>query len=416
MNMAAISRGIIKPHDAVKLFRRLEFILSRKLSKGGRELRKSQVDFICEALDPKNSRAWTSVFFPTEILYPFGIIPLSLEILSGMFSTVGLSEQFLDKAGSIGIPNTMCSFHRMLVGLAHSKHFALPELVGATSLFCDGNLKTFSETAKAGGVPFLFLDVPYEYNEGAVAYLKKQLEDAANQVAEIKKVKYSIEPIKEAVAKADEGLKRLKKVYELRKAKPQNLFRGHEMANFCFPSCYLLGSDKLIDVGDKLVRALERGGDRHKYYKRATPDAGAKRIMWMHIVPQYDTELWDLIDDGVRARVVCEEYTTPYFEGYDVSDPFGSIAKRLILHPSNGDISRRIENSIKIARDFKVDGVVHYSSWGCHQAGGNIQQIERAFEREGISFLNLNGDAVDKKNTTFGQHKTRIEAFLEKIA
>lgn len=420
VNFKAMKNGLLKPNDALRFFGKFDFILSRKLSNAGRFLRKSQLEFISNGVDPKNRRAWISVLFPTEILYPFGIQPLSLEVFSGIFATVGLSQEFLNRASSAGVPNTMCSFHRLLIGLSSSAYFAPPEFVAATSLFCDGNLKSFSEAASANNRPFFYLDIPYEYNDASVAYLKEQLKKLVLQIAGDSSRGGPLRPledlIRESVILANEGLKKLKRIYELRKAVPQNIFRAYEMINFCFPSSYLLGSDILIRISDRIISALEKRCDHHKYFKHAVPNKNAKRLMWMHIVPQYDTELWDLIDNGETARVVCEEYTTPYFDcGYDLSDPLGSIAKRLITHPSNGPVERRIKNALKIAQDFNVDGVIHYSSWGCHQAAGSVSMIECVFEKNGFKFLNLNGDAVDKNNTTFGQHKTRIEAFLERM-
>jgi hypothetical protein len=88
-----------------------------------------------------------------------------------------------------------------------------------------------------------------------------------------------------------------------------------------------------------MIDSLEKGRDIHGCYKRPSLAKGCKRLMWMHIPPQYDTPLWDLIDNGETSRIVCEEYTTPYFDGYDVADPLGSVAARLILHPSNGPLS-----------------------------------------------------------------------------
>ncbi len=425
--MAGMRRGVLTPASVMKLAAAADVIMSRQKSPAGKFLRQNQLKNIRAALEPKARRAWISVFFPTEILHPFGIRPLSLEVLAGIFSTAGLSKEFLAGADALGVSNTMCSFHRLLIGLGRSGYFAAPDVVASTSLFCDGNLKSFSEVAQMTKKPFLYLDIPYEYTETGVAYLKEQLDAAARKVAELVNVKYSIDLIRASVAKAQEGLVRLKKIYNLRRERPQNMFRGYEMVSFCFPSHYLLGSDLLINIADRIIKGLESGTEEHKYFARyvaqdfSPANIGRtkvlrymSRFMWMHIVPQYDTPLWDLLDNGLTARMVCEEYTKPYFEGYDLKDPYGSIAKRLILHPSNGKMERRVQNALTIAREFDVDGVIHYSSWGCHQATGNVQMLERAFESAGFKFLNLNGDAVDESNTTFDQHRTRIEAFMER--
>ena len=411
--MKFIKRGVIDPSQMLKVMTPVDRILSRNLSLTGRYIRKNQIKYITEATTAKNLRAWTSVLFPAEILHAFGILPLSLEILSGILSTVGLSREFLNTAQSFGAPQTMCSFHKLLIGLAKSRYFAPPKFVAATSLLCDGNLKSFAEASRESGVEFLYLDIPFEENAHAVKYLKEQLEAAARKFAEASGQKYSLDSVKRSVALADEGLRLLAEIWKRRIASQNNLFRGYEMANFSFPAHYLLGSPLLIDLSNRILKGLGDKNDWNRKYKTREISKEAKRLMWMHIVPQYDTRMWDLLDDGVNAKIVCEEYTAPYWFGYDVNDPFASIARRLIKHPSNGPLSRRLEHSLKVAKDFNVDGVVHYSSWGCHQASGNVAMIEKEFEKWGFKFLNLNGDAVDANNTTFEQHRTRIEAFLE---
>lgn len=409
-----VERDIVKMNLAVDLMAKFDPFFSRKMSKGGKFLRGSQVEFIRNAIDKHNKRAWISVLYPAEILHPFGIYPLSLEILSGLLSTCGLADRFLESSLSLGVPNTMCSFHRMMTGLAASKYFDGPDMVCATSLLCDGNLKSFSHAAKSCGVPFLYLDVPYELNQDSVEYLKKQLMASVEKIADITRTPFRMEKFQEVISLAQKGMDGMWKIYEKRSKADQYAFRGHEMANFCFPAHYLLGSEQLIKITDRILKTLSDPNDRHRYFPARKKGFKPKRFMWMHIVPQYETPIWELLDNGVTTRIICEEHTPPYFKKYDASDPFGSVAKRLISHPSNGDLSRRIDNALRIAKDFKVDGVVHYSSWGCHQAAGNVHIIEKAFENEGIRFLNLNGDAVDRSNTTFGQHKTRIEAFLER--
>ncbi len=416
LGMRLLRNGTVDAGQFFKLLMPVDRLLSRRLSSAGRYLRRSQMKFLAEALDCRNLRAWTSVFFPAELLHAFGILPLSLEILSGILSTVGLSREFLDASQGAGMPPSMCSFHRLLIGLTRSGYFAPPKFVAASSLLCDGNLKSFSEVARECGVEFFYLDVPCREDDHSITYLREQLEYIARRFASLCGKEFSPEACRMTVRKADRGIQLLHRLWKKRMSSGDTLFRGHEMANFCFPSHYLLGSDRLIDTAGGILRKMSIDRDHHKYYPSSKLSAGARRLMWMHIVPQYDTGIWDLLDNGVTAKIVCEEYAAPYYEGYDPDDPFGSIARRLIRHPSNGALDRRLENALRIAADFRVDGVVHYSSWGCHQAAGNVPMLEREFERKGYPFLNLNGDAVDAGNTTFEQHRTRIEAFLEKGA
>lgn len=405
--LGAISSGKISFHTGLKLFRPIADFAARDKTPAGRFIKRQNMGHILDATAAGSKTAWTSVLFPAEILYPFDLKPLTLEVMVGTFSTLGLSSQFLDSADGMDVPKTMCSFHRALLGMSRAGILKEPMLVGATSLMCDGNVKSFAEVARENKVPFIFIDVPFAEEGGAVEYVMDQINFAFNILSESSGVNLNQERLGETVADANRAIALAKKLYKMRIEGGRHVLRSHEQANFAFPLHFLLGSPRLVKMIEKCVDTI---GDN----KSLVPQKGSPmRVMWLHIVPQYKTPIWDIIDDGERARVICDEYSNPYFDEYDANDPARSIAERLLRHPSNGPIERRIGHILKIARDFKVDAIVHYSSWGCHQASGNIGLLEKAIRGAGYRFLNLNGDAADSRNSSFEQHRTRLEAMIE---
>lgn len=400
-------------HTAVKYFRYCERYFKRKKSPSERAASQGIIGHVVDATSPENQMAWTSVAFPAEILYPFNIYPLTLEVVAGLLSTLGLAAGFLDRSDSIGIPNTMCSFHRALIGLSETSFIGKPSLIGAASILCDGNLKSFSEAAKNQNVPFIFIDVPYEEDDAAIQYVKDQLRDAILKLGDISRKIFDKELFDKVVRNVNETFKYSRKFYLLRKDDYKNLYEGHEQANFAFPKHFMLGSDRLVDLTKIRCRDVESPNNYSRHYRMREFNKSAKRIMWLHIVPQYGTDMWNVIDNGVSAKIVCDEYSSPYYDDYDIDDPLGSIARRLINHPSNGPIERRIEHILRIAKDYNVDGMIHYSSWGCHQAAGNVLLLEKALSDAGYKFLNLNSDPIDQRGSSQEQHRTRLEAFLE---
>jgi benzoyl-CoA reductase/2-hydroxyglutaryl-CoA dehydratase subunit BcrC/BadD/HgdB len=409
----AISSGWISFNSAARLYGLMDFYFSRAKPPSGRFSSKLVIRYLREATSPGTRSAWTSILFPAEMLYAFGVYPITLEVISGLFATLGLTRHFLNASDENDVPATMCSFHRMLMGISNRKILGKPSLVGATSLLCDGNLKSFGEVAKEQKVPFIFIDIPNEDNKEAVFYVKEQLSSAMATLSKITGI-YDYEGrIRAAAENVNKTFDLFKRFYELQKTNGKNLFCGYEIANFCFPHHFMLGSDNIMKILEKRCEDIESGKKPNSRFKTLFTCRDAKRLMWLHITPQYDTSIWDIIDDGERARIVCDEYSSVLYEPYDLNDPLNSIAKRLIRHPSNGPIERRLEHIIKTAKDFKVDGIIHYSSWGCHQASGNVYLLGKKLESAGFRFINLNGDPVDPKNSSLEQHRTRLEAFLE---
>lgn len=410
----AVRSGRLTFHSSIRLYKVIDGHLSKKLSESNRFASRKIIEHMLAATSPGAKSAWTSVLFPCELLYPFGIYPLTLEVLAATFSTLGLSPSFLDRSDASDVPPTMCSFHRVLIGLAKSDFIvSMPLLVGSTSVMCDGNVKSFAEAAKEKNVPFIFVDVPYEEGEDGVSYVRNQLKDVVRQLEDAASVKFDSERFGGVVLNINRSFGLARRLYELRRTSRSNISRGFETANFIFPMHFLLGSEALPGILDAKCTDLREGKRHNRFFGSLYYGKAVKRIMWLHVVPQYDTPMWGIVDNGVNTRMVCDEYSALHFEDYDLKDPLGSIAKRLVNHPSNGPLERRIRHILKVARDFAVDGIIQYSSWGCHQSSGNVMALGRAIEGAGYKFLNLNGDAVDPRNASFEQMRTRIEAFLE---
>ena len=391
----------------------VEYQLSKQMSPAGRSLRSIQVKALKSAVNGGDKTVWTSILFPAEILYPFGLQPLTLEVFGAVLSIVGLSSHYLNIADSRSIPQTMCTFHRLMLGLSLDRFLKMPRMVGATSSMCDGNIKSFALSAKDQNVPFLFLDIPHEKNLHSVKYLKDQLMEVAEHLSSFTGVKVSEAEWKEQAKLVSRQIT-LKNDFLNNYAKQcVNLFRGYEIANFAFTFYYLLGGPLLEKLLIKMGHDVVSCTHPHKKYKALKLNSTAKRLMWLHIVPQYPTPIWDLTDNGVYAKIVCDEYSATALDPYDGDDFFGSVAERLINHPSNGRLEKRISHIISTAKKFNVDGIIHYSSWGCHQASGNVSLIEKTLEDEGFPVLSLSGDATDVRNASVEQHRTRLEAFLE---
>lgn len=403
----AVQRKKISFHTALKTFGVYENLMGLKNRSANFHTRKKLIKYMIDATGKENKSCWTSVLFPAEILAPFKIYPLVLEVLAGMFANLNIAKDFLKIANEHEVSNTMCSFHRTLHGLSSTNFLDKPLFIGATSIMCDGNSKSFDFGAIQQKVPFLFLDVPFEESNSAIEYVKKQIEQMIEKISDLTKMRLSSDDWKKTSLRCNEALDLSYKFHDELYNSKLPPFKGHEIVNFAFPMHFLLGTKLLIKILNQRIKIL-----KHRS-KKAPPSL--KRLMWLHIVPQYPTDMWAIIDNSRISKIVCDEYSTPYFVKYDPNDPLLSIAKRLISHPSNGRVERRIKQIIKIAKKFKVDGVIHYSSWGCHQAAGNIQIVQDAIEDEGYKFLNINSDPVDMANSSFEQHRTRLEAFIESL-
>jgi len=133
---------------------------------------------------------------------------------------------------------------------------------------------------------------------------------------------------------------------------------------------------------------------------------------------------WKLhhILETAGAAVVCEESCTGtrYFsdlvpeDGGTVERQLGNIADRYMqIHcacftPND----ERLDDIVRLTREYQVDGVVHYNLQFCHTYANEAVKVARVLAKEGIPLLRIETDYSDEDA---GQLRTRVDAFLEMI-
>lgn len=73
---------------------------------------------------------------------------------------------------------------------------------------------------------------------------------------------------------------------------------------------------------------------------------------------------------------------------------------------------QRIEDVIKMAKDYNVDGVIHYSLQFCQTYIAEALKVENALRKEGIPVIVVESDFSSEDNA---QLSTRVQAFIEML-
>jgi benzoyl-CoA reductase/2-hydroxyglutaryl-CoA dehydratase subunit BcrC/BadD/HgdB len=72
----------------------------------------------------------------------------------------------------------------------------------------------------------------------------------------------------------------------------------------------------------------------------------------------------------------------------------------------------RLDDIVRLAREYKVDGVIHYNLQFCHTYATESYLVEQRLAKEGIPLLKIESDYSMEDAS---QLKTRVEAFLETL-
>jgi len=359
---------------------------------------------------PAHRIVWANIFVPSELFWGLGLIPFYPEVGAAAAVGLGLAPKALEWADEMGVPRDLCTFHRVLAGLAGKDLFPQAGAFVVVNFPCTVAGQVLASEAFVRGSPFFTLDLPSSADDEAVDYLTSQLEDVAYRLAEISRMRYSKGRMREAIRLSNQARAYAVEAMELRKATPSPI-RGSDMIGHLGMVIYLFGSRYGVEyyrmLRDYIARLRQEGHTEQEHQRH--------RLYWMHLKPFYQCDLFHLLENERGGVIAFEEHTAVWWEPLNEEEPFRSLARKMISHPSNGPVERRIEKVLKDVEDFRVDGVIHFNHWGCRQSQGALSVIRRRLRQEGIPLLELDGDCADQANFQEGQVRVRLEAFLESL-
>lgn len=363
--------------------------------------------------NPKRT-VWTTMFVPSEMLFAMGLYPFCLEIGAALFAGLGQSSKGLMEAESYGVPTDICTFHRSAIGHTFRDLFPKNILQVATTTLCDNNTKTMKICESVSGKETIVIDVPYEADDYSVQYLAKQLEDFARRLEEISGRKMEQAALAKAIDYANQTREKMIEINELRKD-PFCPLPGSNALGFMFPAYLLIGSKLSVEFFSALAAELREKTEENKKNGGPSPRKDLIRILWLELKPYFKVDFLTKLEQEQGVRIVFEETNYVYWDKLDPQRPYESLAKKLITSHYNGPLERRIEITRKLAREYQVDGVVVFSSWGCRRNNAAVPTLKRELNKIGYPLLSLDGDCIDDHNYMPGQFSTRIEGFLEML-
>ncbi|MFH1626212.1 MAG: 2-hydroxyacyl-CoA dehydratase family protein, partial [Pseudomonadota bacterium] len=119
------------------------------------------------------------------------------------------------------------------------------------------------------------------------------------------------------------------------------------------------------------------------------------------------------------ARVVAEDLCTGIrsLEGMvqEEGDPVEAIARRYLNRPPCSrmkGVERRYQAIKQIIEEYRIHGVVYHTIKFCDPELMTYPLLRKELEKQNIPVLHLEGDCT---MGSYGQIKTRVEAFIEML-
>lgn len=359
---------------------------------------------ICASFRHPENAVMINIFFPCEILHALKITPMFPEALSLYLTHTGCEQVFAEAAENADVPESFCSYHKIMIGLAETGVLPKPLLIANTTLACDANQLSFRRLAQFYQIPHLVVDVPDSISDEAVSYVASQLQSITSMLEDSFRRKLEEEKLCAAVGMSARSLQGCREYLELR-------------ARCSLPST--MSGELFSLVATHVFLGTPETGQFVQALKKAAMNAprrqGKKRILWLHTLPNWQDSLRAVFEHSERCEIVGSDLTFDALVDMSPERPYESMARRVVFNINNGRAQRRIEAAITFAKKLKADGVLVFCHWGCKQTQGMAQLAKVMLEAEGFPTLVLDGDGCDSRNVSDGQMLTRVNAFLEQL-
>jgi benzoyl-CoA reductase/2-hydroxyglutaryl-CoA dehydratase subunit BcrC/BadD/HgdB len=363
------------------------------------------------ALKRKGLVVWANAFFPFELLYGLGVVPYRPETVAACAAVLGLSREAISCAECNGYSPDICSFYRGAAGLDIQGLMPPPDIVVSASHLCDGAVKAFNSASTRYGCPHFLLDVPYHDTPDARRYLAGQLRELARIIAEKQGEPFNEVGLARALRLSNESREYLLGINELRHALPCPL-PGEDATSYMMDMQFFGAGSR---AGVDFFKTIYGDVASNVRNKRGAAAEERFRLLWLHYVrPYYPNDLVPYLE-SMGASICCNESSYVYWGPLDPASPFESLAAKVLAHPSGGPLERRAGLALKLAEEYQVDGVIHFSHWGCRQSSGGEYVIRDLMRKKDIPMLILDGDGTDSRNYSKEQTRLRLEAFLEML-
>ena len=346
------------------------------------------------------------VYVPDEIVFAADAIATGL---------CGGSQCWVP-GGEKVLPTNTCPLIKASVGARIDRtcpFFRIADMyVGETT--CDGKKKAWEILNE--DVPVYVMNLPQMKRAKDVQAWAEEIETFKNIVEEFTGNKVTADKLAESIKLINNKRKALERLYDLRKNETLPIsgcdaLLISQIAFYDDPARFTQMTNKLCDELEKRVADGV-----------SVVPAGTKRIMLTGTplaIPNW--KLHNIVETS-GAAVVCEEMCTGtrYFEklvdesGTTLEEQYQALANRYMnincacFTPNSG----RIDDILRLAKEYKVDGIIDVNLKFCNLYDTEGYFVERAMKEAGIPVLGIETDYTDSDAQ---QLRTRVSAFIEML-
>lgn len=372
--------------------------------------------------------AYTSAFYPGEILRAMDIIHLQPESFSAACAAKQISPQAIEVAEAKGYSIEMCSYLKCHMGYVFEAEklprppgggMPPPDFTLGTEHTCTTQVKWMRVLAKYYDVPCYIVHFPIKpsrmfgkkiedhYMEFAIA----QLKDLVRFLEEQTGTKLDMDRLKETIRNSHIASMLYDQCYEYRRSVPCPA-GAEDFSSTMMPVVWLMGSKEAVDFYERLSNQIlekVRRGEGSLSQERF-------RLLYEGIPPWYTLGFYNYFDKF--GAVIAYEYynTRELTRPMDPAKPWESLALKYMDFFNHWSFTERADAILRAAREYRIDGAILGHNMSCRSYCCHIWYLKDRLEKEvGIPSMILDYDHSDPRRYADAAVKNRIDAFMEML-
>jgi benzoyl-CoA reductase/2-hydroxyglutaryl-CoA dehydratase subunit BcrC/BadD/HgdB len=382
-------------------------------------------DEVLHARDRGKKVAFIPFNCSPEIFHALDIVPVGVEVLNTFASTLeeGIHE-YLDLAVERGLPDTMCSAQRGVVGLLEAGLVEKPDfLVNGAAGSCDPNSKIFEYMAEKWDIPALYLDVPYSHDRRAIDYYTEGYREVVAALQELSGNKLDEDRLREVCQLTNECTQIIMEINDMKRQVP-NPVPNYYNLNHLAQKLMLVGTPDALDF---YKTALDVCKERMRKGLHVLPEEKI-RFMMMYTGIYFDQGLHHWFQEEMGVSYVMDLLVfydfIPIIDTTSVDTMLSGLAEGMLSLPMTRQLkgswdmpANWLEDLLYYVDTYKADCIAFTGHAACKQVWGVYRIVAEEVRKQlGVPSLRLEGDGWDSRVTSLEVIKEQFTDFFETLA
>lgn len=346
---------------------------------------------------------WGCTYIPEEILHAAGTLPV--RVLGGRGET---------PLGDARLYSNVCSFVRSCLDQALQGHYdGLDGFVTVNA--CDPIRRLYDAWSYYLKTPYVSIfSLPSDASDEAIDFFRLELLRLADELKRTLGIRVTEAALRRSIRLYNRSRELLGQLYQTRATDPPPL-SGSEMLEVVLAGM-LIPREHFCDLLEELLARLTSAAPKER---PGSPLSDRVRLLLMG--SELDDPRYVQLIEEAGGVVVADDLCmgSRYFSGLvdeAAVDPFEALARRYLTRPPCPKLmypaAERIAHLQRMARQYRVEGVIHQSIKFCDNHAGVYTVVRHGFEEMDLPILELEREYA---LSGAGQLKTRVQAFVESL-